>query len=74
LRAAADQLLDHVPEDEHSRLEDVLLGDAWTAAELMALRDPEGPLAPRAWLAAWDEEAATGSHQKALPPVDDAKP
>jgi transcriptional regulator with XRE-family HTH domain len=74
LRAAADRLLDHVPEEDHGRLEDVLLGDAWTAAELMALRDPDGRLAPRAWLAAWDGEAATGSQQKALPPVDDAKP
>lgn len=55
LRAAADQLLDHVPEDHHSRIEDVLLGEVWTAAELMALRDAEGKLAPRTWLAAWDE-------------------
>ena len=74
LRAAADQLLDHVPDDQHSRLEDVLLGDAWTAAELMALRDPDGKLAPRAWLAAWDGEAAKDSHIRLLPPVDDAKP
>jgi transcriptional regulator with XRE-family HTH domain len=74
LRAAADQLLDHVPDDQHGRLEDVLLGDAWTAAELMALRDPDGEMAPRAWLAEWDGEAATGSHERPLPPVDDAKP
>ena len=74
LRAAADQLIDHVPDEQHSRLEDVLLGDSWTPAELMALRDPDGKLGPRQWLAAWDGEATTGSHDKLLPPGGDAKP
>lgn len=54
LRAAADQLLDHVPEDQHARLEDVLLGETWSGEELTALREPDGKLQPRAWLAAWD--------------------
>lgn len=54
LRAAADQLLDHVPEDQHARLEDVLLGESWSGAELTALRDGDGAAGPEAWLAAWD--------------------
>lgn len=61
LRAAADQLLDHVPDDQHGRLEDVLLGEAWSGAELTALRDEAGKLAPRAWLKAWDGQNNAGS-------------
>jgi transcriptional regulator with XRE-family HTH domain len=50
LGAAMAQLLAQAPKEQRDRLHDVMLGEDWTGAELMALRDGEGALAPRGWL------------------------
>jgi transcriptional regulator with XRE-family HTH domain len=50
---AVGDLLDHVPEDRRDRIEDALLGDDFTAAELMALREPDGTLLPDQWVKDW---------------------
>lgn len=53
LGVAVGDMLEHVPEDRRDRLEDMLLGDDYTAAELMALREPDGTILPVQWVKDW---------------------
>jgi transcriptional regulator with XRE-family HTH domain len=53
LGVAVGDMLEHVPTDQRDRLEDMLLGDDYSGAELTALRDDTGDLLPKQWVKSW---------------------
>lgn len=53
---AIRELLQLVPAEDQARMEDVLLGDNYSGAELSDLRDDDGRPLPQQWLEDWQSE------------------